>query len=55
VLHFSVADTGIGIPHDRQAAIFEVFTKLMARPRGNTAEPALAFRSAHDLQSPWAA
>ena len=27
MLHFSVADTGIGIPHDRQGAIFEVFTQ----------------------------
>jgi signal transduction histidine kinase/ActR/RegA family two-component response regulator len=39
LLHISVADTGIGVPKDRQAAIFEAFTQAdgsTARSHGGT-------------------
>jgi CheY-like chemotaxis protein len=39
LLHITVADTGIGVPQDRQAAIFEAFTQAdgsTARSHGGT-------------------
>ena len=38
-LHFTVHDTGMGIPRDQQQASFGRSSRRTARPRGSTAAP----------------
>ena len=41
-IRFTVTDTGIGIPEDRQASIFEAFTQVDGSTTGNMAGPGWA-------------
>jgi signal transduction histidine kinase len=54
VIAFTVSDTGIGIPEDKQQLIFEAFQQADGQLAANTEEPVWGCRSAARLPGFWA-